>query len=171
MCQVIMKKHLRLVDNTIILSYKTLLCFLLICLYVFGTVQSYEENSLSMYLKIFFLPHVAAMEGNPCNSPERWSIIYATTMFRQAECKHVLIELKYKESITTVPPKKLPDRRHSVSSSSILFVSFKELFSRPPNLLQWHSLIAIQLTSLIDEFDNLFTFRPIFSSASFSSTF
>ena len=71
MCQVIMKKHLRLVDNTIILSYKTLLCFLLICLYVFGTVQSYEENSLSMYLKIFFLPHVAAMEGNHCNSPER----------------------------------------------------------------------------------------------------
>ena len=71
MCQVIMKKRLRLVDNTIILSYKTVLCFLLISLYVFGTVQSYEENSLSMYLKVFFLPHVAVMEGNHCNSPER----------------------------------------------------------------------------------------------------
>lgn len=127
MCQVIMRKHLRLVDNTIILIKHFNLYFLSICLFVYWTVRSYE-NGLSRYLNVFFPPHVAPIEGNHCNSPERWSIIYSytTTMFREAECKHVPYGLKYKESTTTIPQK-------SVQTGGILFLRLQCSLFRSKN--------------------------------------
>ena len=171
MCQVIMKKYLRLVDNTIILIKHFNLYFLLICLFVYWTVRSYE-NGLSRYLNAFFLPHVAPVEANHRTSPERWSISYTTAMFTQAECKHVPIWLKYKESTTTIPEK-------SAWPAAFCFFVFNALSFVQRILLSSSEPSVVALLdsdpacfSFIDDVDNrLFAFRPIFSSASFSSTF